>query len=116
MIENNKLSDFAALLQTHQLAQLIHDKVDCQANRDNQKTSVHVAKKYTRVDIGGSGRYMVVNDTGEIFGIKAYGVIHRGHPFGTLDTIANFWWGTYRAIPLDAARRAGYLAGAVKIA
>lgn len=109
MIYNNKLSDFAAVLQTQRLAQLIHDGCDCEANRCNTTVKIHIAKKYTRVDVGRSGVYMVVNDTGEIFGIKGYGVIHRGHLFGTLDTIANFWWGTYRAIPLDVARKAGYL-------
>ena len=55
-------------------------------------------KKYTNIDIGGSGKYMVVNETGEIYGIKAYGVIHRGHFFGTLDTINNYYWGDYTAI------------------
>lgn len=59
-------------------------------------------QKYVKVDIvndGGkgqrSGRYMVDVLTGEIFGIKAYGVIHRGHQYGTLDTINNYYWGNY---------------------
>jgi hypothetical protein len=42
---------------------------------------------------------MVVNESGEIFGIKAYGVIHRGHKFGTLDTLFDWDWSGYRAVP-----------------
>ena len=54
-------------------------------------------KKYTYIDIGGSGKYMVVNETGEIYGIKAYGVINKGHFFGTLDNINDYYWGDYTA-------------------
>ena len=60
-------------------------------------------KKYTKIDVllpQQSGRYMVVNDTGEIYGIKAYGVIHKGYYFGTLDTIDNYYWGGYRAVKI----------------
>lgn len=56
-------------------------------------------KKYVNVDVGESGKYMVVKDTEEIFGIKAYGVIHRGHSYGTLDTIGNYNWSGYSAQP-----------------
>ena len=60
-------------------------------------THCHMGKKFARVDIGGSGRYMVCLETGEIYGIKAYGVIHRGHKFGTLETAHSWNWGGYRA-------------------
>ena len=52
-------------------------------------------KKYVNVDVGGSGKYMVIKDSQKIFGIKAYGVIHRGHPYGTLDTIDQWDWSQY---------------------
>ena len=68
---------------------------------DYYKTRVVTGNKYTKIDVGPygqwSGRYMVDNTTGEIYGIKAYGVIHRGHSYGTLDTINNWFWGDYRA-------------------
>lgn len=59
--------------------------------------TVHViaGSKYTKVDVGRSGKFMVVNDTGEIFGIKGYGRIHRGHAFGTLETVSEWFWGNY---------------------
>ena len=52
-------------------------------------------RKYVNVDIDGCGRYMVVKETQEIFGIKSYGVIHRGHFYGTLDTIDQWDWSHY---------------------
>jgi hypothetical protein len=68
------------------------------------KSVVVPGKKYTKIDVctpQRSGRYMVVNDTGEIFGIKSYGVIHKGHKYGTLDTIEQYYWGDYTAIKLQ---------------
>lgn len=113
-IPSDKLKAFAAKLEAAQLVSLVENAVDCECNRNAAKTSVKVGGKYARVDIGTSGRYMVVMETGEIFGIKAYGVIHRGHAFGTLDTINEWDWRNYRACPAlagaakdrDEARRA----------
>lgn len=68
------------------------------------KAVVIPGKKYTKIDVclpQQSGRYMVDNETGEIFGIKAYGQIHRGHKFGTLDTIGEYYWGGYTAQQLQ---------------
>ena len=59
--------------------------------------TVHIGKKYARVDVGSSGKYMVDLETGEIFGIKGYGVIHKGHRYGTLDTLDEWNWGAYEA-------------------
>ncbi|MFA5300568.1 MAG: hypothetical protein WC389_20465 [Lutibacter sp.] len=51
---------------------------------DNAKTHIHQGKKWTRVDLGYSGKFMI-NPQGEIYGIKGYGVPHLGHYFGTLE-------------------------------
>ena len=59
------------------------------------KTTIVDGKKYIKVNVGGSGKFMVVKDTGEIFGIKGYGVIHRGKRYGTLDTLDAWKWGDY---------------------
>ena len=42
---------------------------------------------------------MVDLATGRIYGIKGYGVIHRGHQYGTLDTTERFDWSGYIANP-----------------
>ena len=95
-----KLSVFALELQRQTNKRLAADwwktgKVlpDC----FRAQSKIIPGKKYTKIDIGGSGRYMVVNGSGEIFGIKAYGVIHRGHQYGTLDTINDWNWSEYKA-------------------
>lgn len=92
-----KLDQFRALLEKEQIERLHRSDLACQANINNARCTVTPAKKYTRVDVGDSGKYMVVNETGEIYGIKAYGRIHRGHFFGTLDTINEYYWGEYHA-------------------
>ena len=55
--------------------------------------------KYTKVDIGPngnlSGKYMIDNETGVIYGIKGYGKVHKGHVYGTLDTVGDWYWGGY---------------------
>ena len=97
MTINDKIKEFTELLELHQLEQLKIDKLDCEGNRHNRKVTIVEGKKYVKVDIGNSGRYMIELSTGNIYGIKAYGVIHRGHHFGTLDTIHAYYWGSYRA-------------------
>lgn len=68
------------------------------------KHQLNIARKTLKMSdvgamiMGGSGKLMVVNDTGEIFGIKAYGVIHRGKKYGTLDTINEYYWGEYHPV------------------
>jgi hypothetical protein len=60
--------------------------------------------KYTKIDethsSGQAGKFMVDNATGEIFGIKAYGKVHKGHAYGTLDTIDQWDWGGFRPVRL----------------
>jgi len=63
------------------------------------KTTIKQGKKYTKVDVGTSGKFMVDSD-GNIFGIKGYGVIYRGHSYGTLDTIDQYYWGEFHPIKL----------------
>ena len=97
------LQPFAMLLEAGQLAELIRRQCDCDVNRENAKVSVKLGSKYARVDIGPSGKYMVDRLTREIFSIKAYGVVHLGHQFGTLDTVAQYDWSGYRAVKFRAS-------------
>lgn len=93
---HQKLERFAQLLTKHGQAQLHADNLACEANLKHAVARIVPGRKYFKVDVGNSGKYMV-DAEGRIFGIKAYGVIHRGHYYGTLDTIENYWWGRYRA-------------------
>ena len=93
-----KLEAFRARLEADQLEGLKRHGVDCEPNRHGVKCWIKGGKKYAHINVGSSGKYVVVLATGEIFGIKGYGVIHRGYQFGTLDIIADYEWGEYRAI------------------
>ena len=96
-----KLENLCNKITKETQERLIKKDLGCQVNLDNAVASIKLGKKYTKIDIGHSGRYMVVNDTNEIFGIKAYGVIHHGHFYGTLDTINDYYWGYYTARKLQ---------------
>ena len=89
---------FARVLEHEQIQSLRRRDLACEANISNARTRVIFRRKYTLVDVGRSGKYMVDNETGEIFGVKAYGKIHRGHRYGTLGTIAQWHWGEYQGI------------------
>lgn len=91
------LEDFAMLLQIQQQIQDKLDGVGCQANLDNDRTTIVLGKKYDKVNVGGSGKYMVDRLTGEIYGIKGYGQVHKGHRYGTLHGTMTFWWGDFHA-------------------
>lgn len=90
------IKPFADLLEREQLEQHNAQGYTFTGKR-YCKVSVKIGGKYARVDVGNSGKYMVVLETGEIFGRKAYGVIHRGHQYGTLDTIHEWDWRPYQA-------------------
>ena len=101
-----KLEDFRALVEADTVRRYTQDHIQDALQGNNYPLSVHaqamiaklhIGKKYARVDVGGSGKYMVDMITGNIYGIKAYGVIHRGHCYGNLDTVNSWSWGGYVA-------------------
>ena len=73
-----------------------------------ERVQVIPGPKYTKVDVGPehnmSGKYMIDNATGEIFGIKGYGRVHKGHPYGTLATVDDWYWGGYVGQRRDSFR------------
>ncbi len=89
-----KIERFAKMVQEQTIAQLRAEGHGCDANIKDATTRIKNGKKYTKVDIGSSGKYMI-DTKGNIFGIKAYGAIHLGHRYGTLDTIDDWDWGGY---------------------
>lgn len=81
-------------------ARLTAQNLGCESNLDNAVCHYKIGPKYTKIDDRTSGRYMIENATGEIYGIKAYGVINRGHFYGNLDTIDSYNWGYYKAVKI----------------
>ena len=87
------IEEFCTLVRESELRRLVSWGTDCELNRDQAHPIVRKpGKKYTKVDIGrpgadyASGKYMIVNETGDVYGIKAYGVIHKGKHYGNLNT------------------------------
>jgi hypothetical protein len=93
MTYQEKIKRFAALVEKEYTENLIKRGLIV-GNEIAGKTSIVPGKKYVKVDVGQSGKYMVDLE-GNIFGCKAYGVIHRGHQYGTLDTVEDWYWGGY---------------------
>ena len=91
------LQKLAETIEKQQIERLKQDNLGCDANIHHSKVTVKQGKKYIKVDVGHSGKYMVEISTEKIYGIKAYGVIHRGHCYGTLDEIDQWYWGGYTA-------------------
>lgn len=91
------LEAFRARVEADQIARCKAEGFRLELHLTNLLATLKIGKKYAKVDVGRSGRYMVDMATGEIFGIKGYGVIHKGHRFGTLDTIEAYNWGGYSA-------------------
>ena len=93
---DEKIKILAELIEKQSKECLIKKGLGCECNLHYCKVNVKEGKKYTKIDMGGSGKYMI--DTyGNIFGIKGYGVIHKGHCYGTLETINEYYWGDYKA-------------------
>lgn len=91
-----KVTLFGQLIELETAARM---RADGHKNEDNIKNSsritIKTGSKFIKVDVGSSGKYMVEVKTGNIFGIKSYGVVHRGHFYGTLDETAQWNWGDY---------------------
>ena len=80
------------------------DNLGCEVNLSNAKAAYKIKKKYTYIDVGQSGKYLI-NSDGEIYGIKGYGVINKGQFYGTLDTIDDYYWGDYTATKISEDER-----------
>lgn len=76
------VEEFARLVETAETARFRRDY----PTLEPPKVTIKPGRRWTKVDVDRSGKY-VVDTNGAIFGIKAYGVPHFGHYYGTLDTI-----------------------------
>lgn len=95
----DKIKAFAKLLEKEQKTRCKSDYPTFNDSYVNENYSVKIipGRKYTKVDVGTSGKYMI-DQEGNIWGIKAYGKVHHGHNYGTLDTVNNWYWGRYVAV------------------
>ena len=93
------MNNLAALITKEQIARMIASGLGCEANiKSSVARVIPGGNKYIKIDVGSHGSLMVEKKTGNIYGIKAYGQIHNGHYYGTLDTTDQFYWGDYYPI------------------
>ena len=101
---NEKLETFRSIVEAQTKARFVAGwerdgkQYPLEVHANAWPCTIKMGRKYANVDIGQSGKYMVELATGAIYGIKAYGVIHRGHYYGTLDTINEWDWSDYSAV------------------
>ena len=88
---NEKIEKLAKIIENQQIQVLKERNSYCEA----KKVKIVSGRKYTKIDVGNSGFIMIENSSGNIFGIKAYGVVHKGLSYGNLDTINNYFWGNF---------------------
>jgi hypothetical protein len=103
MTFEEKIKKFAKQVTEDQQDNLIASDLACQTNMTNAIASHSKGQKYWKVNVGGSGKFMVEIETEIIYGIKGYGQVHKGHAYGTLDTIEDYYWGGY-----DPVKRTSY--------
>ena len=97
----DKIEDFAALIQEQTQRHYQEQGYSWNGWENNCKTEVKPGRKYIKIDVGFSGKYMVDMD-GNIYGIKAYGVINKKKQYGTVDTTDQYYWGKYSPIKLPS--------------
>jgi hypothetical protein len=68
-----------------------------------ETVTVKPGRVYTKIDRSGSGMLMIENATGNVYGIKSYGQVHKGHQYGTLATIGTYFWGEFYPRPATDA-------------
>lgn len=90
------VEQFAAIVLEQRQAKL---RADYPTSPQWEWETVEAGPKYTKVNVGPhgnmSGKYMVENATGIIYGIKGYGQVHKGHRYGTLETVEEWDWSGY---------------------
>ena len=96
----NKIQKFANLVQIQTLETLNRRYGSTPDWTMDSKTKIIPGKKYTKVDVGNSGKFMVDED-GNIFGIKGYGKINKKKHYGNLNTINLYFWGEYAPVKLS---------------
>jgi hypothetical protein len=99
------IAQFADLVQDHQVAALkrTHPTMAADLVTMHTKVTIIPRQKYTLVNVADSGKFMVENATGEIYGIKGYGKINRKHHYGSVHTTALYYWGEYHPTRLRGA-------------
>ena len=76
---------------------------------NRELVSIKPGRKYIKIDVGGSGKFMFDTTNGRLYFIKGYGVINKKKDFGYLPNIikAGFEYDGYSIIPVAGNLRPG---------
>ena len=97
MISKTELIDqFSTMLQ----AKIDEYMAAYYPNNGRELVTIKPGKKYTKIDVGHSGKFMFDNTDCHLYFIKGYGVINRKKDFGSLPAIVqkDFDWDGYSII------------------
>jgi hypothetical protein len=98
MLDQTRLNKLKELIEIQTELRDIQNGYTSLVHAPDWEVTIVPRRKYTLINIGRSARYVIENATGIIYGCKAYGVVHKGHVYGTLNTIEEWNWGGYTAI------------------
>jgi len=75
-------------------------------NNGRELVTIKPGKKYVKIDVGRSGKFMFNTDDGHLYFIKGYGVIDRKKDFGYLPAIIQngFDWDGHSIMPEGVAK------------
>ncbi len=76
-------------------------------NNGRELVTIKPGKKYTRIDVGGSGKFMFDTTNCHLYFIKGYGVINKKKDFGSLPAIIqkNFDYDGYSIVPFGMGKK-----------
>lgn len=81
-----------------------HNSLSEYRTTNPEKIEVETGRKYDKVCINTGaqrlGRYMVDRNSWVIYGIKSWAQVNERRTYGSLDTIAEWNWEPYYAIPI----------------
>lgn len=92
------IEEFAKLYEAQRREGLARMYPGLDLDHPQYRVSVKPGRTYTKVDFGGSGALMIEIATGAIFGIKAYGQVHKGHRYGNLADVSGWNFTGYRPV------------------
>ncbi len=94
MRTQEKVKAFAALVAKETAERLTRLGFDLALHSQSLRVDIIAGTKYVKVNVGGSGKYMIDLD-GTIYGIRSYGQVNKRHNYGNLDTTHRWNWGDF---------------------
>ena len=86
-IDDPRIAEFITLWHENGRASFERSYANLDYDCEHYRKAAKEARRYIHLNDGTSGRFLLDRNTGEVWGIKAYGVRHPGKFAGTLDQL-----------------------------